>query len=176
MITILLASFLAEVFLLSAAFKLHRYQDYLDAISSYTFLRSMPILRGRLIALAWCVPAVELIIAIALLSPPARLAASAASVVLFLSFYVLISADQRLSIVNCGCWGRTSTETSRRTLAVRNLAFVAAAGSLLIWQLFNNSHPTVAVSLAALAMAFPLSLLMLELPQFMQSISIHPSS
>lgn len=172
MVTALLASFLAEVLLLSATFKLLRYQDYLDGISSYTALRRIPGLRRYIRPLAWGVPTAESIAGAALLFPRSQLAASIVSCGLFLSFYMLVGADQRSLIANCGCWGRTSVEAPRIALAVRNAFLVAAAGFLVAWQLIGGPPPTIAISLAAIAIASPFSLLTLELPQFIQVASI----
>jgi hypothetical protein len=174
--TVLLAAFVAEALVLSAAFKLVRWRDYLDALASYTAVLRFPKLLGLVKAIAWSVPVVECAIAAALVVPRSQTDAAAASFVLFLLFYVLLGTDERPLIANCGCWGRTSIAVPKAVYLSRNILFLIAALALCILNIVVASHTGLLDSVVAFIIALPFSMLVLELPQIAQVVAVRPSS
>lgn len=83
MIRQLVASFLAEILLLSAVYKFRRPVRYRDALNSYTALRHRSHLLRMTSQLAWGLPALEAAVAICLFFRPLQLMGAVASTVLF---------------------------------------------------------------------------------------------
>lgn len=171
----LLAGFLSGTLLLSALFKLARPTEYIRALESYSKLRSLS--RARRILLALCVGLAEIVVAILLALPSMLVYGSFAALLLFVGFYTLIARDERTVIANCGCWGMPSTTVPKVIYLVRNGLLVAGAAALAVVGLtasnpFAGHDPATGLYALLLVMMLPFSLLVLELPEIGNVLSL----
>lgn len=177
MVRELAASFLAEVLLLSAAYKFRSPSRYRHALSSYTSLGRKPTFGHIASRLIWGLPVLEMVVAVSLLIRPLQLPGTAAATLLFGTFYFLLGRDDRSRIANCGCWGSNTVSVPRHLYLLRNLVFLLCSAGLLSWQLASASQAPsdlLVLSLESIALAFPFSLFALELPQIAEVISLKP--
>ena len=117
MLVIGLSFLVAEVLLLSAACKLFRPRDYLDAVNSYRRLHTAPHRLGLLVA--WAAPPTEIATAVLVMIPASRTYGLAAACGVLAVFYVVVGGDDRPVIASCGCWGvRQSPYPAAHYLAV----------------------------------------------------------
>jgi uncharacterized membrane protein YphA (DoxX/SURF4 family) len=168
-----LSCLVAEVLLLSAGYKILNPRGYRQAVDSYRWLRALPSLpRG---ILAWSAPPIETACAVAVLIPPARPAGLAATLAVFLIFYVVVGGDDRPIIANCGCWGFTEKGVPKQVLLARNLAPMGVTVTALALNLFAVSTDVAATiggsrvlgTAAAVGALLPVALLVLEVPELL---------
>jgi hypothetical protein len=168
------ACLVAEVLLLSAAYKAFRPANYLDAVRSYRLLRSVnPALRS---ALALALPIAELASGALILAPATRLTGLAAAFAVLLVFHVVVGGDDRPVIASCGCWGRTSFGVSRRVLLARNLALTGVTAAAFAGTAVSTptGHSPVLETLLAAGMVLPLAFLVLETPELHMLATLRP--
>jgi hypothetical protein len=168
------ACLVAEVLLLSAAYKAFRPAAYLDAVRSYRLLRSV---NGSLrLALALVIPVVEVASGALILAPATRLAGLAVAFAVLLVLHVVVSGDDRPVIANCGCWGRTSFGVSRRALLARNLALTGLTAAAFAGTAIPGpaGHRPLPETLLAMGIVLPLAFLVLELPELLMVATIRP--
>lgn len=169
------ACLVAEVLLLSAAYKAFRPASYLDAVRSYRLLRSVnPALRS---VLALAIPIAELASGLLILAPATRLAGLAAAIAVLFVFHVVVGGDDRPVIASCGCWGRTSFGVSRRVLLMRNLALTAIAVAAFAGTAISGppGHDPLLETLLTVGMVLPLSFLVLEIPELLMLATLRPA-
>ena len=163
-----LSFLVAEVLLLSAAYKIFRPRDYLDAVNSYRRLRTAPP-RLRLLV-AWAAPPTEVVTAVLVMIPASRTYGLVAACGVFAAFYVVVGGDDRPVIANCGCWGVASVAVSRRALLGRNIVLIGVAGAALAAAQFTSGTILVGGSqvvgaFVASGLMLPFALLALEFPE-----------
>ncbi|MDQ2814946.1 MAG: hypothetical protein M3Z75_24610 [Actinomycetota bacterium] len=170
------ACLVADVLLLSAVYKLTRWQDYLAAVQSYRLTRRLNT-KVRSV-LAWTVPLAEVTGAAMTFVPATRLAGLALAIAVLAVFYTVVGKDDRPVIANCGCWGRSEFGVSHRVLLARNagllvISIAALAGTAALSPAGRGS---LVETLAAIGLAIPFGFLALELPELLMLASLRPGS
>jgi hypothetical protein len=177
-----LSCLVADVLLLSAGYKILNPRDYRQAVDSYRWLRALPRLpRGML---AWSVPPIEAACAVLVLIPPVRPAGLAATLGVFLVFYVVVGGDDRPIIANCGCWGFTEKGVPKQVLLARNLGLMVITVTAFALNLFAVKTDVVATiggsrvlgTAAAVGALLPIALLVLEVPELLMIATLRKPS
>jgi hypothetical protein len=164
-VLLLLNAFLACVFAESAYHKLHDMAAFRAALADYRLLRARPLAR-RIAHVA--TPAVELVLAAALLIPATATVATYATAPLLALFLVLLVSDDRPAFNNCGCASKEPVPVPRYAHSYRTavLLGVSLIASALTTVQPGRSWTFAAVALAV-AVTFPLAHVALELPLIM---------
>jgi hypothetical protein len=164
-VLLLLNAFLACVFAESAYHKLRDMASFRGALADYRLLRARPLVR-RIAHVA--TPAVELVLAVALMIPATATVATYAAVPLLVVFLVLLVSDDRPAFNNCGCASQEPVPVPRHAFSFRTalLLGVSLVAAALATVQTGRSWTFAAVALAV-AVTFPLAHVMLELPLIM---------
>ncbi|CAN5257729.1 hypothetical protein BH18ACT4_BH18ACT4_11540 [soil metagenome] len=159
-----LTAFLAEVLAYSAVSKLHRPATFFSAIRDYSALRNVPEAVLRLFVVV--IPTIEVALVALLAISATRPLGAVLTIMLLVTFYVLIARDTRPAFSNCGCGGSPVVEAPKYAFLVRNLVLVLAAAVLCLWELAVSSTgdlSTVTV-VATCLMVLPFVALTLQIP------------
>jgi|SRR5215211_1459163 uncharacterized membrane protein YphA (DoxX/SURF4 family) len=162
---LLLNAFLACVFAESGYYKLQDMAAFRAALADYRLLRAHPIVRRVAHA---ATPAVELVLAVALVIPATATVAAYAAAPLLVVFLVLLVSDDRPAFNNCGCASKEPVPVPRYAFSYRTalLLGVSLVASALATVQSSRSWTFAAVALAV-AVTFPLAHVVLELPLIM---------
>jgi Methylamine utilisation protein MauE len=164
-VLLLLNAFLACMFAESAYHKLNDMAAFRAALADYRLVRGRP--GARRVAYA-VTPAVELVLAVALVTPAVATVASYAAVPLLVVFLVLLVADDRPAFDNCGCASKEPVPVPRQAFTLRTaLLLVAALAAAGLATVEPDRSWTLAAAALAVAVTFPLAHVVLELPLIM---------
>jgi hypothetical protein len=113
-------------------------------------------------------PAVELAVAVALVTPVAATAGAYATAPLLVLFLVLLVSDDRTAFTNCGCAGQEPVPVPRRAFTYRTAMLL---GISLVASALATVQPGASWTLGAITLAvavtFPLAHVALQLPLIM---------
>lgn len=168
------AAFLADVFLLSAFFKIARPNDFLDAVEGFSALRYVPDRTRRVVSLA--APVAELAVPALLFAGGLAVEGAVLAVGISMVFVLLFVTDRRAFIANCGCWLSGPAEAPRLVYVVRNAGFAVIAAATLGGVITSSTAAPLASGegLLALGLALPFSLLALEAPEIARVLLLKP--
>src|SRR5215216_1874632 len=142
---LLLNAFLACVFAESGYYKLQDMAAFRAALADYRLLRAHPIVRRVAHA---ATPAVELVLAVALVIPATATVAAYAAAPLLVVFLVLLVSDDRPAFNNCGCASKEPVPVPRyafsyRTALLLGVSLVASALADRKSTRLNSSHQII---------------------------------
>ncbi len=164
-VLVLLNGFLACVFAESAYHKLRDMGAFGAALADYRLLRARP--GARRVARA-ATPAAELVLAGALLTPAVATAATYAAAPLLVLFLVLLVSDDRPAFDNCGCASKEPVPVPRSAFSLRTALLLVVALTAAWWATAQPGAAwTLPAAALAVAVAFPLAHVALELPLIM---------
>jgi Methylamine utilisation protein MauE len=154
---------LVEVLALTLGYKLIRWAEYSEAVSSYTILRRAPAAWRKLAAASNA--GVEALCIGLLIVPVTRQAGGVLAAGMFALFATILWLDRRPSFSKCGCWGASDIEAPASAFVARDICLLALA---IVVAVLNPTLIQAAVVTAAWAlMAFPFALLLLEGPHLL---------
>jgi hypothetical protein len=164
-IGLLFAAILGMVLFSSALFKVVRPSEFKEAMSAYTILERAPSFVGKVAS--FMVPALELTSALLLANAPTRSLGALIGGGLVLTLSTVLLIDRRASIARCGCWGSMDLETPRSAYVIRNGLLLASAVGVLVMSSEPPPRFVSADAFIVLAIAAPIALLILELPNLL---------
>jgi uncharacterized membrane protein YphA (DoxX/SURF4 family) len=168
-----LAGLVADVYFLSAGWKLLHRKQFLFAAEGYSTLGWLP--RSRRASVLSLVAPLELVLGALLLWPRGRAIAGFVAAGAFVLFAAIIGNDRRRFIASCGCWGSSEIPTPRIAYVARNatltlVCVVVAVVSILA----GNVDSSVGAAAIGAAMMLPLAALVLEIPDLSQVWRLGP--